>query len=81
VKYQAKRKGENVVKRLYTFLVASCAMVVGSAQAALNTEATSALTNIGTAVTDMESAVWPYVGAAFVALITIKLFKRFSSKI
>jgi len=60
---------------------ASASMVAGSAFAALPTEATSALTAIGTGVTDAESAAWPIIGAALVAGIVIKLVKRFSNKI
>jgi hypothetical protein len=55
--------------------------LAGSASAALPTEATAAFTSITTAVTDVESGVWPVIAIAIVAGITIKLVKRFSSKI
>jgi len=62
-------------------LTAMLAMFVGSAQAALSTEATAGLASITGAVTDMEAGVWPIVALSVVALIGIKLFKRFANKV
>jgi hypothetical protein len=62
---------------LLTFGLAAASVV----QAQLPTEATNALTAIGTGVSDTESAVWPIIGAALVAGIVIKLVKRFANKI
>ena len=69
------------MKRIHSFAIATGALVAGSAQAALNTEASTALTNISTAVTDMETGVWPVVALAVTALIGFKLFKRFIAKV
>ena len=49
--------------------------------AALPDAATTALTSIGTGITDVETAVWPLIGGALVAGIVIKLVKRFSNKV
>lgn len=65
----------------FAVLATSLTAVSASSFAALPTEATTALTAVSTAVTDAEAAVWPVIGAMIVAGITIKLVKRFSSKI
>jgi len=49
--------------------------------AALPAAATTALGDVDTAITDTETALWPIIGAALVAIITIKLVKRFSNKV
>lgn len=72
------------MNKLKTFLFAlggSLVVLAGNAQAALTTEASTAITNIGTAITDMESAVWVPIGAVVVAMISLKLFKRFTNKV
>jgi len=61
--------------------VASLVSLVGTAHATLTAEATAALGDITTAATDMEAGVWPIIGAVVVAVISIKLFKRFSNKV
>jgi hypothetical protein len=54
---------------------------VGSAHAALSTEAAAAVTDIGGAITDMEAAIWVPIALVVVAVVSIKLFKRFSNRI
>lgn len=68
-------------KGLLTAAVAGLTAVSSAASAALPTAATDALTTVQGSVTEVESAVWPVIGAVIVAGITIKLVKRFSSKI
>lgn len=80
-KFTVNANGGNVVKRILSGVALAFGMVVGSAQAALNTEASTALTTITGTVTDMETGVWPIVAAATVALIGFKLFKRFSNRV
>ena len=57
--------------------------IVGNAQAAyvLPTEAAAVFTDASAAVTTMESAIWPVIGVATVAVVAIKLFKRFVGKV
>lgn len=70
------------MKKLNLAVVGSAILTVSSASsAALPEAATTALTAVSGAVTDAEAAVWPVIGAMIVAGITIKLVKRFSSKI
>ena len=47
----------------------------------LPTEAATVFTDASGAVTAMESAIWPVIGVATVAVVGIKLFKRFTGKI
>lgn len=68
-------------RRLLAAAVGSTALVAGSANAALPTEATAAISQITGNVSDMEAAVWPVIGAVVAAMILIKLFKRFANKI
>lgn len=49
--------------------------------AELPAPATAAITSISGSVTEMETAVWPVIGAVVLAMIIIKLFKRFTAKI
>jgi hypothetical protein len=49
--------------------------------AELPAPATAAITSISGSVTEMETAVWPVIGAVVLAMIIIKLFKRFTGKI
>ncbi len=51
-------------------------MGVASAHAALPAAADTAFTNAGTAVTDVETAAWPVIGASIVAFLIIRLVKR-----
>lgn len=62
-------------------LIALVAVGSASAQAALPAWGTSMVTDAATAGTDAAAAVGPVIGAVMVALIVIKLIKRFSSKI
>lgn len=62
-------------------LTMSLVLVATSANAALPTEASAALTAAGTAVADSASAAWVPIGAAMAASIVIKLVKRFFNKI
>tara|TARA_B100000287_G_scaffold421719_1_gene462758 strand:+ start:376 stop:612 length:237 start_codon:yes stop_codon:yes gene_type:complete len=55
--------------------------VSAGANAELPAEATAAITTITGNVTDMNAAVWPVIASVVAAMILIKLFKRFSSKI
>lgn len=66
------------VAKLGAVLVAGLASV--SAQAALPTAATTAMTDISTGITDAVDAAWPLIGAALTAGIVIKLVKRFTNK-
>jgi hypothetical protein len=70
---------KNKTGKLVTLMAVSSLSAVSSA--ALPTAASTALTSIGTGITDTETAVWPLIGAALVAGIVIKLVKRFSNKI
>ncbi|WP_289086335.1 major coat protein [Spongiibacter tropicus] len=62
-------------------VLGAVSMMAMSAHAALPTEATAAMTAIGTGVSDAEAAAWPIIGAALVAGIVIKLVKRFANKV
>lgn len=68
-------------KGIFVTAAAGLSVATSSAFAALPTAATDALTTVQGSVTEVESAVWPVIGAVIVAGITIKLVKRFSSKI
>lgn len=68
-------------KKVVVSVAASASVFASSAYAALPTEATSAMTAIGTGITDAEAAAWPLIGAALVAGIVIKLVKRFANKV
>ena len=59
---------------------ASVLGLVGSAQAALPTEATAAFTTISGNVTDILAAMWPIVALATGGFILIKLFKKGANK-
>lgn len=76
---------KNIISERRRLLAAAGFTVMGAvsagAQAALPTEATSAISAISGNVTEMESAVWPVIGAVVAAMVLIKLFKRFSAKI
>lgn len=54
--------------------------VVGSANAALPTDAQAAVDSVNTFATDMIAWAWPVVATVTVAAIGIKLFKKFTSK-
>jgi len=54
---------------------------VSAAQAALPPAAATAFTDMGTAIDDVETAVWPIVGASIVTFTIIKLVKRGASKV
>ena len=57
-------------------LLSSLMVAAGSAQAALPTEATDAITALQTDGTAMIDAVWPVVVAITGGIILIKLFKK-----
>ncbi|TXH57761.1 MAG: phage coat protein [Desulfurellales bacterium] len=59
---------------------ASILGAVGSAHAALPTEATAAFTTISGNVTDVLAAMWPIVALATGGFILIKLFKKGANK-
>lgn len=54
--------------------------LIGSAHAALPTEATAAFTQLSTNVTDISTAVWPVLAAVTGAFALMKLFKRGASR-
>lgn len=62
---------------------ATAVLLVGSAaaNAALPAWASSLATDVGGAITDTAAAVGPLVIASLVAIIIIKLIKRFANKI
>jgi len=62
-------------------LVAASVGVVGSASAALPTEATAAITGVQTDGLAMITAGWPVVAAITGGLILIKLFKKVMGKV
>ncbi len=62
-------------------VLAVTAFAAASANAALPQWGTDMVTSAGTAVTDSAAAVGPVIGAALVAVIIIKLIKRFGNKI
>lgn len=68
-------------KNLYLVLLSSLGFVAGSANAALPAEATAALTASTTAVADASAGVWPVIAASLVAMLIVKMVKRFFSKI
>lgn len=53
---------------------------VGSAHAALPTEATDALTAVSTDATSLATAAWPVLVGIVSTFVIMKLFKRFISK-
>lgn len=57
------------------------ALFTAAAHAALPTEATTAITAAGTAVTDAVAAAWVPIGVGIAAFITIKVVKKASNKI
>ena len=70
--------------KIATLVVSSLAVVAlttTTAHAALNSAASSAMTDISTGIVDAESAAWPLIGGALAAGIIIKLVKRFSNKV
>lgn len=81
------QKVNGYVSRKWLAQAGKACAVLGSfavscgAHAALPTEATAALTSVGTGLEDVVSAVWPYIGTGIVATLTIKLVKKFSNKI
>lgn len=54
---------------------------VGSAHAALPTEATNAFTALSGNVTDIFAAIWPIVAAVTGGFVLISLFKKGASKV
>jgi hypothetical protein len=70
----------NFAKSLSGAIALSLA-VVTSANAALPTEATDAITAIGTDGLALQAAVWVPLGLVTVGFIVMKLFKRGSNKI
>jgi hypothetical protein len=62
-------------------LVTSMVGFAASSFAELPPAATAALDAATATISDAEAVVWPVIGAMLVAGITIKLVKRFSSKI
>jgi hypothetical protein len=54
---------------------------MASAHAALPAAATTALTDIGTAVDDVEAGIWPVIAASLVVFGIIKLVKRGANKV
>jgi hypothetical protein len=69
------------MKILKSTLVVSMFGFTASSFAALPAAATAALDAATTTISDAEAVVWPVIGAMLVAGLTIKLVKRFSSKI
>jgi hypothetical protein len=65
------------IKKMSSLFVGVASLVVtGLAAAALPLAATTAFTDLGTAVTDVIDAVWPLVAAVLVGFMTIKLVKK-----
>lgn len=71
---------KNIGKKIAAFVALGVGLA-SSAMAALPTAATTALTEISTAVDDVEAGVWPVIGAAIVVFVIIKLVKRGASKV
>ncbi len=63
-------------KGVVTGLGVLLSMGAGVASAALPTEATTAFTDLGGAVTDTLAAVWPLAAAVMVGFVTLKLVKK-----
>ena len=70
-----------MTKLVNYFLVFSSFLLFSAAASALPPEATQALTDVGNEVSVVEAAVWPVIGAVIVAIVSIRLVKRFSNKI
>ena len=66
---------------LKTAIAAGVMAFAAGANAALPTWAGDLADDIGGAITDTASAVGPLVIASLIAIITIKLIKRFANKI
>lgn len=69
------------VSALQVAFAAMFAMFSLGAHAALPTWASSMTTDVGAAIEDTAAAVGPLVIASLVAIIIIKLIKRFANKI
>lgn len=67
--------------RVVTAATAVSLAVVVPAHAALPVWASSLTTDVGGAITDTAAAIGPLVVASIVAVVVIKLIKRFSNRI
>jgi len=65
----------------WLFSLFAMLMMIGSAHAALPTEATAAFTTLSGNVTDILAAVWPIVAAVVGGFTLIKLFKKGAAKV
>lgn len=74
-------KLRNIVKRFAAPVLAVFSLGVTTAQAALPTAATTALTDLQTDGLALIDAVWPVVAAITIGFVVIKLFKRGSNKV
>lgn len=72
---------KNVKTKVGALVLGAVSMTAMQAHAELPTAATSAMSSIGTGISDAEAAAWPIIGAALVAGILIKLVKRFANKV
>lgn len=70
-----------IMKKVGGALVAATAVVAGSANAALPTAISTELTALQTDGLALADLVWPVLIALFGAVLIMKLFKRFASKI
>lgn len=69
------------ITALKVLLVTSVAALASAAHAELPTWATTAGADLGGSVSDFENMVGPIILGVTVAIVGIKLFKRFANKI
>lgn len=65
-------------RKTQSVLVLSLIGLASNSHAALQSDAAAAYTSIGTAITDTSAAAWPIIASAIVAVVVVKLVKRFS---
>lgn len=69
------------MKKLYLFSVSLVFYFFSTSAMAIPAEATTAITAMTSEVSDAEAAVWPVIGASMLAVVIIKLVKRFVGRI
>lgn len=65
-------------RKIQSVLALASIAFASNSHAALQSDAAGAFTSITTAIADTASAAWPVIAAGIVAVITVKLVKRFS---
>jgi len=68
------------VKSKVLVAVSALGATIGTASAAVPTEATDAITALGTDATAMTTAAWPILASITGGFIVMKLFKRAANK-